>query len=39
MNSPYESDSDTGKAWLKGYGEGKELPGQKVPSKPQGSDG
>jgi len=39
MSNPYESDSDTGKAWLKGYGEGRELPERKVPSKPQGLDG
>lgn len=35
MDNPYEPDSDNGKAWLKGYGEGQELP-QKVIPKPRG---
>lgn len=35
MENPYEPGSDNGKAWLKGYGEGKELPERKVPSKSQ----
>ncbi|MFA7281155.1 MAG: hypothetical protein WC100_13780 [Sterolibacterium sp.] len=34
-NNPYAPDSDNGKAWLKGYGEGEELP-QKFPPKPRG---
>jgi len=38
MENPYEPDSENGKAWLKGYGEGKELPERKVPSKPKGLD-
>lgn len=35
MDNPYESESENGKAWLKGYGEGKELPEKQVPSKPR----
>jgi len=38
MDNPYEPDSESGKAWLKGYGEGKELRELKVPSKPRGPD-
>ena len=37
MDNPYEAHSDAGKAWLKGYAEGRELPELKVPSKPGGS--
>ena len=36
-DNPHEPDSDNGKAWLKGYREGEELP-QKFPPKPRGLD-
>ena len=35
MENPYAPDSDNGKAWLMGYGEGQQLPALKVPSKPK----
>lgn len=35
MENPYAPDSDNGRAWLKGYGEGKELPRKEIP-KPRG---
>jgi len=38
IENPYEPDSENGKAWLKGYGDGKELPERKVPSNPKGLD-
>jgi hypothetical protein len=38
MDNPYEADSDNGKAWLKGYGEGNEARELKVPSESRGTD-
>ena len=35
MDNPYDPDSDNGKMWQKGYGEGAELPALTIPTPRQ----